>query len=131
MQIVVGPDVEQVVIDFLPAELASRGFDFVVSSQSAGDNSVTVYRTGGIAPTMITDQPQLTFDVRARSESRAALAALLVRGLVGSLDGRSVGGVFVYSVTDFGGPANLPEPNYAGARYRWTCSLHVRSSVVA
>lgn len=130
-QIVVGVDVEQLLVDYLAAELPARGLALPVSTKARTVESITLYATGG--PGMITpisDQAQITFDVRRTLQHAAADAALLVRAVVLGMAGQVVAGVQVYGVDELARPANLPDPNYdAGNRYRWSVYVHTRASI--
>ncbi len=129
-ELIVGANIERLLVDYLPPLLAARGFAVPVSTKARSSESVTLYRTGGPRVTLVSDRPQVTFDCRAALEGRASDLALMVRGLVYATDGEVLGGHQVYGVDELTGPSNMPDPNYAGARYRWTALIHIRSTVL-
>lgn len=122
-------DVEHLLIEALPALLAAHGVSTPVGSRAQGSESVAVFRTGGDRRSVVSDEPQVTFDVRARSEARASQVALLVRAVVLGLPGARLAGHQVYRVDGLG-LSNLPDPNFSGARYRWSAFIHLRSQVI-
>jgi hypothetical protein len=129
-QLIIGAEIEQLLADYLPAQLAANGFDVPVSTKQRAAEGVTLYLTGGTDQlTLVSDEPQVTFDCRAPSESRAAAMCLMVRAVVLAMYGIRLGGHQVYTPRGVAYPANLPDPNYSGARYRWTARIHIRSTV--
>lgn len=129
MAIIKAPDVEALLVAWLPGQLTAHGITVPVATRQSGTESVTLFRTGGPMATLVTDQPQVTFDCRAATEGRAADIALTVRAVVHSSRGLVLSGCQVYDVGELGGPVNLPDPNFPqGSRYRWTGVLHVRAA---
>lgn len=127
-EVILDGDIEQILVDALPTLLAARGFTGVaVATKIRGADSVTLFRTGGPRGSLVSDVPQVTFDTRAATEGRASAIALMTRALVLSLKGDVLAGHQVYDVGEFTGPANLPDPNFTGARYRWNAFIHIRS----
>lgn len=120
-------------IGYLASALATRGRVVRVAGQVPSPRPaecVVVFRTGGPMSTMVTDRPQITVDSRAQRASVAAGLANLVRALMADMDGRTVGGVYVYGVAEASGPANLPDPTTPGEyRYRQTFSVALGATI--
>lgn len=130
--LLIGADVEQLLCDWLPESLAAQGLPGVpVSTRRLTGRSVTLYATGGPGRiTRVTDQAQITFDVRDQYEHGAWELMAVTRALLFLLgDGAVLGGLMVLGVDELARPANLPDPDYSGARYRWSCYLHTRAAV--
>lgn len=131
-EVILGADIEQLLVDWLPARLVARGFTGPVGTKKAtAVESVTLFLTGGVGRvTVISGQPQVTFDCRAATEARASALVLMVRALVFSAEGERLSGRQVYSVGELAHPTNLPDPNFTGSRYRWSAFIHIRSTVL-
>lgn len=130
-EVVVFPDVEGLVCDWLPAELAARSRTVTVSTKVPNPRPaefVRVIRTGGPQLNLVQDQPTLVVEAWAATESAAASLAELARALLKSTAGQQVGGVMVYRVDEIGGPQNLPDPDSAQARYVFTLSILLRGT---
>ena len=129
----IDPDAEQLIIDYLATELAANGFpDVVVGDKfpQAGVESVTVIRTGGARRDLVTDQPQISIDVRAGRNSRAVEIINVARALLNDLWGRTLDGFPVYRVSELSGPYSNPaEPDYC--RYSQNFLLAIRGKSVA
>jgi acetylornithine deacetylase/succinyl-diaminopimelate desuccinylase-like protein len=134
-ELVVMPDAEQTVIDGLAEGLEPLGYTGPIGTRVPNPRppaSVQVLRTGGIAPTIISDQAEISIDVRAASESGAALLAGYVRAVMRSLEGQILGGVMVYRVGEASGPSNYPDPYTPDeSRYTQLFTVHVRGDVLA
>lgn len=123
-------DAEQVLADWLRAELVARGTNVPVSTRvptSRPAQFVRILRTGGARHSLVTDAAQITVESWATSEPAAASLAQLVRALLGSAPGR-VAAVVVYRVTEFSGPANSPDPETETPRYVQTFEIHLRGA---
>lgn len=87
---------------------------------------LTVYRTGGVRRSQVSDAPHLTVDAWGADEDDAHDLALAARALLHRARGQVIDGVTVYSVTELAGPAQLPDPDSEQPRYRATYEVHVR-----
>lgn len=87
---------------------------------------VTVQRTGGPRGDLITDAAQLTVECWAGTIEAAHDLAQQARALLHDLPGRTVAGVTVYRVDEFGGPAFLPDPDSATPRFTFTATVAAR-----
>lgn len=130
---------ERLLIAYLAARLPTvtddRGRAFLMTVASRVPNPrpaecVVLYRTGGTMRDLVTDQPQITVEVRAKTEERCALVIGVVRALLWELEGQVLEGHQVYTVDEFAGPANLPDP-LGGVRYSMTLSLAIRADALA
>jgi hypothetical protein len=121
-EVIVFPDVEQLLIDELKPALAARGWAVTVSSRVPSTRPaefVRLMRTGGVRRGLVLDDAQVTVEAWAKSESRAVELAQLCRGLLPTFDP-------VYGVAEFSAPANLPDPTTAQVRYTATYRVTVR-----
>lgn len=144
MQIVVMPDVEQLLADYLKSQISvfvANGAAIKVGTRlenvtgqpnNRPVESVVLYRTGGTAGTIVSDKPTVTVDVRAPLESRAQFVAAVCHALLlaAGRDGVVLGGHQVYGVAEFSGPGNLPDPVTAVPRYTFTVQVHIAGTVV-
>lgn len=130
--IVVFPDARTAVIDRIKAEAPSFGYTgltvaSMVPNPRPTGRFVTVDRTGGPRRDLVVEEAQLTIDAWGTSDIDAYDLAQVVRGIVGSLAGRSYGGVTFYRVDELAGPQHLPDPDSAHQpRYRWSVLAQVR-----
>ena len=111
MPLLVDPDVEALLISYLAAALPAHGIPGVPVSDrppQSGAESVVLYRTGGVRRDLVSDQAQITVDVRAALGSRAVEILLRVRALLNDLWGFAIDGFAVYDVTELSGPYVSP-----------------------
>lgn len=128
-EVIVFPDVEQLVIDGLTPELETLGFSVPVATRVPDprpDEFVRVIRTGGSRVNLVVEAAQITVEAYAARESRAERLAALCRGILPALD--VVNGVQVYGVDEFAAPANLPDPRTTQHRYSATYAVRVRGA---
>jgi hypothetical protein len=124
------PDALVAVIGALNAQLAAFGYTGV-SVRSKVPNPrparfVRVFDTGGARANLVTHAAQLTVEAWAASDGDAKALAFACWAIVTGLEGTVTGGVTVYGVNDFSGPAFLPDPESDQSRYTWTTSVNVR-----
>lgn len=102
------PDVELMMIDHLAATLPNYGIFAPVSDRPGqvdrDDEAVVLYRTGGVRRDLVTDEAQISIDVRAGNNTRAAEIISTVRAVVNDMWCRLIGGHQVYSVRELSGP---------------------------
>jgi hypothetical protein len=116
------PDIEDLLTAHLEAVL-----DVPAGTRPADATSfVRVLRTGGPAPTRVTDSPQVTVEAYAARESAAIALLGRARRALADLPGTELDGWAVKSVDEIGGPANLPDPNSELYRYTYTAVVQVR-----
>lgn len=131
-EVIVFPDVEAVLIDYLGDALAGRGVNVPVVTAVPSprpDRFVRVERTGGpISSLFLLDNPTVAVEAWGSSESDAAELIGLVRGLLHAMPGED--DAPVYRVAEFSGPGNLPDPTSGQHRYSFTASLLVRGSAL-
>ena len=129
---IVDPDVEHLLIDHLAVALPASGFpDIPVSDRvpQQGVESVVLIRTGGVRRDMVTDQAQISVDVRAGTNSRAMAIAQQVRALINDLWATIVGGFQIYDVNELSGPYSNPGSS-DWCRYSQTFLIQIRSKNV-
>lgn len=133
--LVVMPDSEQLVIDYLTEVLPLLGFSAVVATRVPNPrpaSSVAVIRTGGVSPTMVSDMAEISIDYRDHSESGAASLAQAGRAALKALAGQIFRGVMVYRIDEASGLSNYPDPYTPDeARYQQLMTIHVRGTVSA
>jgi hypothetical protein len=111
-------DVEMAVTDVLvPALDPVRVCTRIPSPRPA--EFVRLFRTGGPAETRVTEAALITVEAWADLESRAVTLLNLARAVLRDLDGQ------LFGVSEYGGPANLPDPTTSQVRY--TASFVVRA----
>lgn len=136
-ELIVFPDVEDLVRRYLLAELPARianvGVDVGQLPATLPDRHVFVRRTGGTSQGLVVDVAQITLEARALRAGAAAALAGMVRALLGRAerDGWLVE-VPVYDVRELGAPYLDPDPvNPKHHRYSATYQVAVRGSTAA
>lgn len=129
---IVDPDAEQLVINYLATQLPLHGFAVDVADRVPQTNSesVTVIRTGGVRRDLVTDQAQLSIDVRAAKNSRAVEIIQMVRALLNDLWASQIEGFQVYDVNELSGPYSNPTGT-DWCRYSQNFIVAIRSKNVA
>jgi hypothetical protein len=130
--VITDTDVEQLLITYL---MANIGFSIPIATRierlTVGDKrppeSIVLVRTGGPRRDQFTDQPTIAVDVRAPTETRAVAISNRVRALINDLQDSLLGGVQVYTVDEFSGPANAPDEPIDPVKYGQVFSIAVRS----
>lgn len=129
-EVIVFPDVEQLLVEWLPGRLQAAGITVTVVTAVPSPRPaefVRVLRVGGTAAEFYRDRATMLVEAWAGLESRAYEIAAVCRGLINALPGFDIGGYPpVYKVEEASGPANLPDPTSAQHRYTATYALHVR-----
>ena len=108
---IVDPDSEQLLIDYLAERLPPLGVDWPVGDRAPiGPTSyIVLIRTGGARRDLVTDQAQITIDTVSGDSGSAAHVANLVRALINDLwGGVALGGHPVYQVNELSGPYSNP-----------------------
>lgn len=122
-------DVEQLLIDHLNVKLPEYGFDIPVADRVPPNNqpSVTLVRTGGVRRDLVTDEAQITIDVRHSDAAQAMAVVLCTRALINDLWSQRIQGVQVYTVRELAGPYSNPTSAEL-SRYSISFLVAVRSS---
>lgn len=133
--VVVFPDVQMVVVDYLTDALADRIDHYVfgvkvgtVVERPRQPVAVTVERAGGVRTLPSVDNPRVEIQVWHGTDEDAHLLALLVRALLHAMPGvveTSNGPVTVTRVADFAGPFRSPDPLSNHPRVRFTVEVGV------
>lgn len=133
-EIVVFPDVEQLLCDYLTATLPAHwtvpgGGVLKVGTRVPNPRPaefVRLFVTGGAQRDLAVDTPRVTVDAYAERESRAHDLAAICRGLIHAID--TVDGVQFYRIESGSRPQNLPDPTTGQTRYTATYSLDYRGA---
>lgn len=116
------PDIEDLLCIHMGTAL-----DVPVGTQLASVSTfIRVLRTGGPAQTRITDSPQVTIEAYHPRESGAIALLGEARRYLADLPGTELDGWAVKSVTELGGPVNLPDPTTESHRYTYSAVVQVR-----
>jgi hypothetical protein len=92
---------------------------------------VIVQRLGGTQePSFVTEAATLTLEAWGRNDAEAHDLAQMARYWAHNLSGTRVGGVQVYRVQEFAGPARLPDPESDQSRYVLTLSISWRGAAL-
>jgi hypothetical protein len=133
-EIIMFPDIEDIAAAELEIALADYDREVPVSVTVPNPRPpefVTVQRKGGLKRDLVTDSASLAFECWAMTGASAASLAALVRAIVHSWRGTTlIGGTIVYHISEFAGPAYLPDPVSKQARYTFTAALDVRGATL-
>lgn len=134
VEVIVFPDVEDLLVTYLGAELTARGDTATVHTRVPAprpDRFVLVPRVGGTRRSLVVDSPTIGFECWAATDTAAEGLCSLVRGLVFALPRQPpVRGVQFYRVDEFGGPTNLPDPVSNQSRYVFTAAVSCRGTAL-
>lgn len=133
-EVIVGPDVEAIVVSYLNAELEARDNVARFATKVPATKPAVfgrVLRTGGVRDFVI-DRPQLTVEAWAKKAVDAIALMQLTRGLMHAIDQVTYQSVTYqfYRPEEFSGPANLPDPDSGWERYTETFSVGVRATAI-
>jgi len=120
------PDVEAMLAAWMPTVLPVPCSTRIPNPRPS--RWVRILRTGGPSEMLVVDQAQITVECWNDNLVGAANDAATVRAHLRALQGRTVAGVQVLRVREWGGPANLPDTHSAQPRYTWTVSIDVRGT---
>ncbi len=122
-------DVEDLLITYLNQVLPDYGIDINVADRVPTDNlpAITLVRTGGVRRDLVTDEAQITIDVRHYDAGQAMAVVLRIRAIVNDLWSQQISGVQIYTVRELAGPYSNPT---SSDLYRYSLSflVAVRSS---
>lgn len=128
---IIFPDAVAIVVHYLQFEFALRSETAPVSSgvrSPRPSRFVTVRRVGGVRQTIVSDAASLTVEAWAPLEQDARDLAQLCRALIVAMEGTAQEDVPIYRVTEFAGPADLPDPQSNIPRCTFTVSISVRGT---
>lgn len=132
-EVILFPDTEALLVDYLTGALPARGFPVPVAVSipvTRPTAFVVVPRRGGTRRNLVTDQATIGVECYAKTAQAAHDLARMTRGLIHALRGKVVGGVVVQRVQEYAGPANLPDTVSTHSRYVFTVALDVRGTAV-
>ena len=127
------PDVEQLLCMLLPSRLAAHGLSYPVGTRVPNPRPAAFWRIevgGGNRRDLVVDNPTVTVESWAGTETQASLMARTVRAVLESLAGVVSDGAVVYRGRDFSAPANLPDPTSSQVRYTSTGSILLRGAAL-
>lgn len=130
-EVIVFPDVEDLLVTYLSTELAARGDTATVHTVVPADRPdrfVLVPRVGGTRANLVVDNATIGIEAWASTDQQAHDLCQLVRGLVHALPGRVVDGVTFYRTGEFAGPTNLPDPVSRQSRCIFTPTVSCRGT---
>lgn len=128
------PDVEDLLVQFLTAELAKYGRTVPVSvavPEVRPPEFVIVTAVGGSLATLVSEAALIGCEAWAGTDAAAASLAQLSLGVLRTLPGRVIDGSAFYRVDVVGLPALFPDGISQQSRYVFTVSVHVRGAEVA
>lgn len=135
-EVLVAPDVETLLVQYLTTELAARSpwtttKAYVKVPNPRPTGFVRVLRTGGVR-NFILDRATVTLECWHDDAIQASALMQLVRGLVHAIDQVTYTSTTYqfYDPQEFSGPANLPDPDSVQERYTETFSVGVRATAV-
>ena len=118
------PLATQLAVDYLDSKFP--GLESGSRVPKTGDRFVVVRRGGGSAD-LVTDRAVLMVEAYDRYEDDAERLAADVREEFLALAGETFGGTTCYSVEEYSGPANMPDPRRPElSRYTFTLALRLR-----
>ena len=118
IEAIVFPDAVELVCDHLRIQLAPTPVvSRVPTTRPAAFVKVT--RVGGVRRNLVTDEPTLTIEAWAATEQAAHDLSQLARAHVYAMPGDGD----VYRVTEFSGPALLPDPLSDQPRFSFTVAV--------
>jgi hypothetical protein len=129
-ELVVMPDSAAVATTFLTAQLAGIHVGTVIPKIRPA-SFVLVRRLGGVQRNRVVDEALLGVECWAATDAAAHDLAQQCRALLHSLEGSYVGSVWVYRITEAGGPSDLPDPLSDVPRYVFSLAIAVRGAAVA
>lgn len=91
---------------------------------------VRIVRTGGVISSRVISRAMATVECWAPTDKQSGDLAEAVRAVINAMPGENYGGVAVYGVVEFSGPANSPDPQSRTPRHTWTVEVSLRGAVV-
>lgn len=126
------PSAVTAVVGALNAQLSAFGYAGVPVRTKVHNprdaRFVLVRLTGGPRVNLVVRAVQLTIEAWSNSDTDAEDLAETASAIVSGLQGTVTGGVTIYGVTEFAGPAFLPDPDSEQSRYTFTTSVSVRGA---
>ena len=119
-------DVEAALIDWLNTQLTPPVSDRVPKVTTEMLPLVVVERLGGPTVTVVTEQATVTVESWANGWKAANDLARAARKATHDIAGQTVDGLVFYKVTEFAGPARVPDPISNKPRVVFTVSIMVR-----
>lgn len=130
---IVFPDATSVTIDYLLDRLAEHAETIPVVKDIPDPRParfVRVLRLGGPRRNLVVDQATLAVESWDDDPAGAMDLAQLVRGLLHAAEGVTEDGTTIYTVDEFSGPAELPDPLSNQPRVTQQFSIGFRGSAL-
>jgi hypothetical protein len=121
-------DAEALLADYLNAQLTEPVRLRIPKPRPSA--FVLVQRLGGTQETPVSEAATLTVEAWGPNDAAAHDLAQMARYWAHTLSGTRVGGVQVYRVQEFAGPARLPDPESDQSRYVLTLSVSIRGAAL-
>lgn len=128
LPVVVYPDAEALVLDAIADELSVTKHSVVPTDRDGTETFLACRRVGGPNRDVVVDDATLSIEAWAPTKAAAHDLIQQARGVLHSLVGSQLDGVPVYDVSEFAGPAYLPDPDSSHPRYTLTASVSLRGS---
>lgn len=133
VEVIVFPDPVTLVTGYLSTALPAYGYSSIhVGARVPNPRPVRfvrVDRVGGPRSSLVTDAPTLVIEAWAGSVPAAHALLATCRGLINALPGTH-GDVVVSRVTEFSGPATLPDPDSDQPRATYTVQIQTRGEAI-
>lgn len=126
---VVFRDAEQIVGEHVRTALATVDvYSKVPAARTPADTFVLIRRVGGVARNVVTDEATLAVEAWAPTKPEAHDLIQTVRALIHEMPTTGPTATPVYRVTEFAGPAYLPDPDSTHDRLTFTVSVALRGA---
>lgn len=133
IELVVFPDVVVATLAALTDRLPELGYTGVSAvgwiPKPRPARFVRVLRVGGVADGLVVDDALVVVEAWAGSAYESSALAQACRAVVHGMAGQVIDGVTVYTVTESGGLANLPDPESDQSRHTFTVEVSCRGRV--
>lgn len=134
VEVIVFADPTDLVCAYLTTQLPSYGYPAIhVGARVPNPRPtrfVRVDRVGGPRANLVQDQPALVVEAWAGSVPAAHALLATCRALVNALPGTIQSGTPIYRVSEFSGPATLPDPTSNQPRATYTVQVTLRGEAI-
>lgn len=120
------PDAVATVLTALTDATGETGHAKIPTGRTLADTFLLVRRVGGTHHDRVVDDASLTIEAWAPTDTEAHDLCQMARAYLHDLVGTVVDGVRIYQVSEFAGPAWLPDPDSEHPRYTMTAQVQTR-----
>lgn len=124
-ELIAFPDAEAMVVNYLTDAIEGLEVSTRVPDERP-NRFVRVTRVGGTKIRLNAESPMVLFECWDTNSVDAFALCRQVRAYVHALAGETVSGVWIYKVTEVGGPVFNPDPNTDLPRYQFTVTLDLK-----